>query len=127
MFTFNKYYFLSFIILLLIEIGIAQLSGFIRHTFGDFLVVILLYCMVKSFVKASSVSIALGVLIFAFTVEFLQLTSILEWVGLEDNRMAKIIFGATFSVYDLLAYTLGVLFIVMVEKRAFIHEKIAVR
>ena len=127
MFTFNKYYFLSFIILLLVEIGIAQLSGFIRHTFGDFLVVILLYCLVKSFVKASSVSIALGVLIFAFTVEFLQLTSILEWVGLEDNRMAKIIFGATFSVYDLLAYTLGILFIVMVEKRAFIHEKIATR
>ena len=123
MLTFNKYYFLGFIVLLFVEIGIAQLNGFIRHTLGDFLVVILLYCLVKSFVKASSVSIALGVLIFAFTVEFLQMTSILEWVGLENNRMAKIIFGATFSVYDLLAYTLGILFTVMVEKTAFIHKK----
>ena len=121
--TFNKYYILGIIVLLFVEIGIAQLNGFIRHTLGDFLVVILLYCLVKSFVKASSVSIALGVLIFAFTVEFLQMTSILEWVGLENNRMAKIIFGATFSVYDLLAYTLGILFTVMVEKTAFIHKK----
>ncbi len=127
MLTFNKYYFLGFIVLLFVEIGIAQLSGFIRHTFGDFLVVILLYCLVKSFVKASSVSIALGVLIFAFTVEFLQMTSILEWVGLENNRMARIIFGATFSVYDLLAYSLGILFTIMIEKRALIHKTIAVR
>ncbi|SEB76237.1 Protein of unknown function [Tenacibaculum sp. MAR_2009_124] len=118
MFTFNKYYFLSFVILLLVEIGIAQLSGFIRHTFGDFLVVILLYCLVKSFFKAASISIALGVLVFSFTIEFLQLTPILELVGLEENRMAKIIFGATFSIYDLIAYFLGVLLIIIVEKRA---------
>lgn len=108
--------FLVFAFLLLLEIAIAQTSGFIRHTFGDFLVVILLFYLVKAFFNLSNKTVGISVLMFAYIVEFLQLTPLLEFLGLENNRLAIIIFGATFSIGDLIAYTLGVSTILLLEK-----------
>ncbi|MHC9088282.1 ribosomal maturation YjgA family protein [Tenacibaculum sp. IMCC1] len=113
---FNIKYFLAFIFLLLLEIIIAQTSGFIRHTFGDFLVVILLFYLVKAFFNLSNKTVAVSVLIFAYIVEFLQLTPLLEFLGLENNRLAVIVFGATFSIGDLVAYTLGIVTVLLLEK-----------
>ncbi|MDE1206046.1 DUF2809 domain-containing protein [Tenacibaculum larymnensis] len=113
---FNLKNFLAFAFFLLMEIAIAQTSGFIRHTFGDFLAVILLFYLVKIFFNLSNKTVAVSVLIFAYIVEFLQLTPLLEFLDLENNRLAIIIFGATFSVVDLIAYTLGVGTILLLEK-----------
>ena len=113
---FNLKNFLVFAFLLLLEIAIAQTSGFIRHTFGDFLVVILLFYLVKAFFNLSNKTVGISVLMFAYIVEFLQLTPLLEFLGLENNRLAIIIFGATFSIGDLIAYTLGVGTILLLEK-----------
>ncbi|XRE43991.1 hypothetical protein ACIVBQ_002195 [Tenacibaculum discolor] len=113
---FNLKNFLVFAFLLLLEIEIAKTSGFIRHTFGDFLVVILLFYLVKTFFNLSNKTVAVSVLIFAYIVEFLQLTPLLEFLGLENNRLAVIIFGTTFSIGDLIAYTLGVGTILLLEK-----------
>ena len=113
---FYQKHFLTFIFLLLLEIIIAQTSGFIRHTFGDFLVVILLFYLVKAFFNLSNKTVGISVLMFAYIVEFLQLTPLLEFLGLENNRLAIIIFGATFSIGDLIAYTLGVGTILLLEK-----------
>ncbi|TMM58002.1 DUF2809 domain-containing protein [Maribacter algarum] len=117
--TFNKIYFLFFILLFLTEAAIAYYlkSGFIRHTFGDFLVVILLYCFFKSFVKANSVLIALMTLVMAFTIEFLQLTNFLEMLGLKGNMWANLVFGNSFSIQDLVAYSLGIMAILFIEIR----------
>jgi hypothetical protein len=116
--TFNKNYFLFFILLFLTEAAIAYYlkSGFIRHTFGDFLVVILLYCFFKSFLKSSSVLLAVITLVIAYVTEFLQLTPFLEILGWKHNKMANIIFGNSFSIQDLVAYTLGILFALLFEK-----------
>ncbi|GFD92215.1 hypothetical protein KUL156_41680 [Alteromonas sp. KUL156] len=100
----------------MLEIIIAQTSGFIRHTFGDFLVVILLFYLVKAFFNLSNKTVAVSVLIFAYIVEFLQLTPLLEFLGLENNRLAVIVFGATFSIGDLVAYTLGIVTVLLLEK-----------
>ena len=113
---FNLKNFLVFAFLLLLEIEIAQTSGFIRHTFGDFLVVILLFYLVKAFFNFSNKTVGISVLMFAYNVEFLQLTPLLEFLGLENNRLAIIIFGATFSIGDLIAHTLGVGTILLLEK-----------
>lgn len=113
---FNLKNFLAFTFILLLEIVIAQTSGFIRHTFGDFLVVILFFYLVKTFFNLTNKTVGISVLMFAYIVEFLQLTSLLEFLGLENNRLAIIIFGATFSVVDLIAYTLGVGTILLLEK-----------
>jgi len=117
---FNARYFIVFILLLLTEVLIAAYvkQPFIRFVFGDFLVVILLYCFLKSFINATSFNIALSVLIFAFIVEFLQMTNVLVLLNLEKNKLANIILGNTFEITDLVAYTLGVISAFLLDKKA---------
>ena len=90
-------------------IAIFLKDGFIRHTVGDYLVVILLYCFFKSFICGQSFLIALVVLAISYGIEFLQLTNILEVLHLQDNNIARIILGSTFSIGDLVAYTFGII------------------
>ena len=102
---------------MIIEVAIALFvkNGFVRSTFGDFLVVILVYCFVKSFVNCKPEYAAAGVLIFAYIVEFLQMFNLLELLNLEKNHIAKTILGSTFQISDLIAYTLGVISILIIE------------
>ena len=115
---FNRNYFIAFCLLLIIEICIALFvhDTIIRPFIGDVLVVILIYCFVKTFTDTSYPKVILGVLLFAYTVEVLQATSMIHWLGLENNRIAKIILGTTFDWKDLLAYTVGALLILIFEK-----------
>lgn len=109
--TFNKNYFIAFLLLFALEVLIVTTlkDGFIRHTVGDFLVVILMYCFIKSFLKTKALAVAIVTLAIAYTIEFLQLTEFLHYVGLKQNKWANLIFGNTFSVQDLVAYTLGII------------------
>lgn len=122
---FNKIYFIHFAILLVVEILIAIYlkSGFIRHTFGDYLAVILLYCLIKSFIQIKPLYLALFVLLFAFLIEFLQLFNVLDLLNLRDNKFAVITLGSTFHVSDLIAYTLGIITILLIEKYISISWK----
>ncbi|TMM29524.1 DUF2809 domain-containing protein [Polaribacter aestuariivivens] len=116
MIKFNKKYFLIFILLLLSEIVIAAYAnGFIRHTFGDFLAVILLYSLVKSFINISANKTAIIVLIISFGIEFLQLTNLQNHYPFEYEKIWKLILGTSFSVGDLIAYFFGFLTIVVIE------------
>ena len=116
-FKFHKTYVISFATLLILEVGIAMCftQGFIRHTFGDFIVVILLYCFLKSFIPMQPIYAGLLVLGIAFGIEFLQCTSFLEQLNLDQNKLAKLILGNTFHISDLIAYTLGVITILSIE------------
>lgn len=108
---FNNTYGIITLILFIIEALIALFlkTGFIRHTFGDFLCVILLYCFFKSFIEGHHFKIAISVLIIAFSIEFLQLTNYLELFNLQNNYLAKLTLGSTFEFSDLVAYTLGII------------------
>lgn len=116
-FQFNLIYFGIFVILFIIEVLIATFfkDGFIRYTFGDFLVVILLYCFIKSFINLKPLTTGIIVLITAFLIEFLQLFQLLKFLNLQDNYTAKLILGSTFQIGDLVAYTLGILIILIIE------------
>lgn len=116
-FEFKKHYFFWFLLFLAIETAIATFlkTGFIRHTFGDFLIVILLYCLIKSFWNAKSLNVGILVLVIAYGIEFLQLTNFLKALNLSDNRAAQLIFGNTFEVSDLVAYTLGIITGLLIE------------
>jgi hypothetical protein len=120
---YNKNYFITFILLFIVEalIAIFLKDGFIRHTFGDYLAVILLYCMFKSGIKTKPFYIAIVVLIISYGIEFLQLTNFLEITNLDNNKLAKIILGSTFSVSDLIAYTLGCISILIFEFKTQAH------
>ncbi len=116
-FKFQKAYFTAFLILFAIEalIAIFLKDGFIRHSFGDYLVVMLLYCFFKSFIRGKSIPIALAVLVIAYIIEFLQLFNLLELLNLQNSSIAKVILGSTFHISDLVAYTLGVITLLIFE------------
>lgn len=118
MFKFNNRSFLAFAILFTIEILIAVnlKKGFIRFTFGDFLVVIMLYYFLKSFLKIKALHLALTVLFFSYFIECIQPINILEILNLQKNTTQRVIFGTTFSIEDLIAYTLGICTVLIIEK-----------
>ncbi|WP_396601767.1 DUF2809 domain-containing protein [Algibacter sp. R77976] len=117
----NKIYLALTLILFTLEalIAIYLKTGFIRHTVGDFLCVILLYCFFKSFIVGHHFKIAIAVLAIAFIVEFLQLTNYLELFNLENNQLANLILGSSFSVSDLIAYTLGIITVLIFEYKIY--------
>lgn len=115
---FNLNYFIAFAILLTIEILIAIYGkGFIRHTFGDYLVVILLYTFFKSFLKTAPNKVAFITLLISYFVEFLQLTNLKNMYPNQYLKTFQILLGTSFSFWDLLAYTLGYLSILILEKK----------
>jgi len=114
---FNKTYFAFTIFLFILELCIISTKGFIRHTFGDFLVVIFLYCFLKSAVSIPYLKAALFILFFSFTIELIQLTNFLTYCNLDNSTIAKTVFGNTFSFQDLLAYSLGIGFVILIEHK----------
>jgi len=117
MLTFHKTYFLLALLLLITEIiiGLYLHDVFIRPYGGDFLVVILLYCIVKSFTNFPLLPVALGVLVFAYAIEISQYFHLITLLGLEHSKTAKLLLGTSFSFTDLLCYTLGILTVVFIE------------
>ena len=119
MFTFRPVYFVGALFLFLVEVLIALYvtDRFVRPYFGDYLVVILMYCAVRAVVKSSVTKAAIGVLLFAYLVEFFQWMDIVTVLGLQHNSMAKTVMGTRFEWTDMLAYTLGILTVVFLENR----------
>ena len=118
MLHFQKKYFLAFVLLFITEVLIARYmhDAFIRPYFGDFLVVILIFCFVKSFLNTPTVPTALGILLFAYTIEMLQYFHIVDRLGLGQHRLARIVIGTSFEWSDMVAYMLGVGLICFWEK-----------
>ena len=103
-------YITGFFLLLIIEVLIALFisGGFIRNYFGDVIAVWVVYCFVKMFhVEQNSYITAVGVLIFACLVEFLQYIHIVDILGLGNIKLFRVLIGTSFSVIDLLCYSAG--------------------
>jgi hypothetical protein len=118
MLTFNKNYFGVAILIFFIEILIALYvnDSIVRPYFGDVLVVILMYCFLKSFLQLSIMTVAIAVLLFSFTIEFLQYLNIVATLGLEKSKIARTVIGTSFSWIDLLTYIIGITIVLGVEK-----------
>ena len=118
MLTFNLRFFLLTILLFVTEVLIAIYvkDNFVRPYVGDYLVVMLIYCAVRTFIKASPLKTGIAVLLFAYLVEVLQYFRIVDRLGLSGNQVAKTVIGYGFEWLDILAYTLGVITIVVMER-----------
>jgi uncharacterized protein DUF2809 len=118
MLKFNKNYFLLFILLFITEVLIALFihDSFIRPYFGDLLVVILLYCLLRSFVKISVWRAGILVLLFAYGMETLQYFNFVEAAGLQNYKVARIVIGNSFEWLDLAAYTAGIIIVITIEE-----------
>jgi hypothetical protein len=117
MLKFHKGYAWLSLLLLLTEIAIAVFvqDSIIRPYIGDLLVVILIYCFIRSFFSIRVWKTAIAVLLFAYTLEILQYLRIVELLGLGHSRFANIIIGNVFAWMDMLMYTMGIAIVLTVE------------
>jgi hypothetical protein len=119
MFRFYPRYFVLTVVLFLTEVLIAMYvhDNFIRPYFGDFLVVMLMYCFMKSFIDGNVLLTVIVVLLFSFLIEVLQYLDFVERIGLGDSELARTLIGTSFAWMDILAYTTGALAILWFESR----------
>ncbi len=115
---FHFSYFFGFLLLFAVECLIAMYvhDKIVRPYVGDLLVVILIYCFVKSFLDIPSRKAAVGVLLFAYAIEFAQYLQLVHWLGLKESRLANLVLGNSFEWIDMVAYTIGVVLILITEK-----------
>jgi hypothetical protein len=118
MLKFQLKYFLPAAILFLIEALIALFvhDNFIRPFVGDVLVVILIYCFIKSFLNSPVIITAIAVLLFSYLIEVLQYFNIVKILGLQNSNLARVVIGTSFEWTDLLAYTLGIGLVILLDK-----------
>lgn len=125
MLTFNRKFFFYTSVLFLVELLIALFvrDSFVRPYVGDYLVVMLLYCAVRTLLDAPVLKIAVGVLAFSYLIELLQYFGLVKRLGLEHNTIAKTVIGYGFEWKDMLAYTLGVLTVLIIERKNLHNSK----
>lgn len=118
MIKFRYRYFIFTVIIFLIELYIAAFvhDEIIRPYIGDLLVVILIYCLLRSFLNTSVRPIAISTLLFSYTIEILQYLNIVEVLGFKDSKLARILIGTNFSWIDILLYTTGIALVLLIEK-----------
>ncbi|HZF40519.1 MAG TPA: DUF2809 domain-containing protein [Blastocatellia bacterium] len=111
----KKYAILS-IGLFVVEIFIALFihDRLVRPFVGDMLVVILIFTLCRTVIKANYFRLALCVLIFSFAVEIGQYFNLISILGLQHCRLARTVIGTTFDLHDLLAYSAGILLILII-------------
>ena len=119
MFTFRPKYGLLAITFFIIEVLIALYvhDSFFRPFFGDYLVVFLVYCSVFTFWNTHFLKAAIAVLLFSYLIETLQYLHFVHYMGWEKYRIIAVVMGIDFSWYDMIAYTLGFLTILLTEYR----------
>lgn len=127
MIQFNKNYFGIAVFLFAVEVLIALFvhDRFVRPYVGDVLVVILMYCSLKSFLQLPVYTGAAGVLAFACIIEFLQYIAIVEKLGLEKSVLVSTVLGTSFAWLDVLAYVVGIFIVLISEKYVSVKTRVA--
>lgn len=115
---FDKKSFSIALVIFIIEVLIALYirDRFVRPYVGDVLVVILVYYFVKAFVALPVWPLAIGTLLFSYLIETLQYFDFVKLIGLGNSKLANIVIGNYFAWEDMLAYTVGVAIILVVER-----------
>ena len=101
-----------------IEVLIGMFAGgWVRAYFGDVLIVILLYTLWRTVSPGKprfGLCLPLGILIFAFAVEFIQLWGFCDRLHI-TNRLLRTLIGTDFAVMDLLSYCIGTIPTILCE------------
>ena len=107
----------AFLLLLAAEILIALFvdDDLIRPYGGDFLVVILLYCLVRIILPDRLRLLPLYIFLFALGVELLQKADIAGLLGLSDSRFFSVLIGGVFDWRDILCYAAGCICLTICE------------
>jgi len=106
------------LVIFAVEVCIALFvhDNFIRPFVGDIIVIWFVYYFIRAFVNCKPIYIALFTLVFSFAVEIGQYFKLVTVLGLEDNKLARIVIGTSFSWWDLLCYVIGFGFLFLLDK-----------
>jgi len=115
---FNRKYAWLTLVLLVTEILIAVYvhDSIIRPYVGDLLVVILVYCFVRTWCNTSLMGTTIGVFLFACLVELAQYYDVAAKTGIHQNAITATITGNAFDWMDIVMYAAGCFIIILVEK-----------
>lgn len=116
---FSLKYFIAFITLLAAITAIALFieSGFIRNHFGDILIVIFIYCFIRTFIAGKIKFLWLYIFLFATLVEFMQYFDLVYMLGLGHSQLARVIIGTTFDWWDIVMYFIGCVMVYFFERK----------
>lgn len=114
----KRVYLFAALSLFAIEVLIERFAydDFIRPYLGDFLVVILIYSIVMLLSNLKVLKAAIATLIFSYIIETAQYFQVVSVLGLEEYKWARIIIGTSFSWWDILMYSLGILSVLILER-----------
>jgi len=117
--TFRPGHAIAALALLMVELLIAIFvkDGFIRPYLGDVLAVILVFMAIRAVFAAGEWTAAGIALSIAVIIEFGQLIGILNILGLAHHQWLRVVIGTGFDVKDLLAYAIGALIAVVVDRQ----------
>ncbi|TGX55933.1 DUF2809 domain-containing protein [Sphingomonas gei] len=115
---FHRGYALLTLALFLIEVVIALFvrDRFVRPYLGDTLAVIFVYAALRAAFRIQVIHAAAIALLIAILIELGQLFRVLDWLGLQDNPVARTVLGYGFEAKDLLAYAAGALIALAAER-----------
>jgi len=113
----NKHYLLASYILLTIEMLIALFAkdSFIRPIFGDYIASILLFCILATILQFSKNKLAIVTLLLSYLIEILQYVAFFNLINFKKYPILKIILGSSFSWMDIIAYSLGILSVLVIH------------
>ncbi|WP_419701890.1 DUF2809 domain-containing protein [Mucilaginibacter sp. NFX135] len=111
-------YFTPALLLFLLEMLIARYvhDNIIRSYGGDFLAVLFLYCLIKSFFNIPTLKAALLALLVAYAIEISQYFHLTRLLDLQNSKTIKLLLGNSFSWTDILCYTGGFVLIIIIEQ-----------
>jgi hypothetical protein len=107
------------LMLLVVELLIALFvkDAFVRPYLGDVLAVILVFMAIRAVFSAGPWTAAAIALLVAVVIELGQLIGILDLLGLAHHQWLRVVFGTGFDLKDLLAYAIGALIAVGVDRK----------
>lgn len=117
--TFRPGYAVAALALLAVELLIALFvkDAFVRPYLGDVLAVILVFMAIRAVFVVGPWTAVVVALCVAVVIELGQLIGILHILGLAHHRWLRVVLGTGFDVRDLLAYAIGALIAVGVDRR----------
>ena len=108
--------FISFLIAIVL-IALFIETGFIRNHFGDVLIVLLIWCFIRIFLRGQIKLLWLYIFAFATMVEFAQYFGLVYILGLGHSQLARVIIGTTFDWWDIVMYFVGCAIIWYFERK----------
>lgn len=104
----------SFVLCVLI-VKVYGVNPLIRGFVGDIVVMWLLYFLLQSFYDFSPHKLTIALLGIAYVTECLQYFKLTTVLGLEHSKLADLILGSVFDMYDLFAYTVGAITVYLTD------------